>query len=219
MIDQSIVPALLSNRISDYIHQAEEYASFSQLIHIDIMDGIYVIEKSPTFEMIIDQIKDISVEYSIHLMHAQPLTLLDVLAQFPAISLVYLHIELVDASIFTKKYPFKIALVVNPNTDIALYQELLMQAEVIQIMTVYPGRQGSPFIAESLNHITNIRDMGFKGKIHVDGHINEETIPIIASYGVDLLNVGSAFSQSNSRYYTYQTLTQLFKQYQKPRDI
>jgi pentose-5-phosphate-3-epimerase len=51
----------------------------------------------------------------------------------------------------------------------------------IQIMTVIPGFQGSPFQQKELNKIDWLRENGYRNTIFIDGGVNDKTIPIILS--------------------------------------
>jgi ribulose-phosphate 3-epimerase len=206
----TIVPAVLSSSISDYTKYTEEFSKFSKLIHIDIMDGVFVLEKSPTAEEVFIAIdENIKAEYSVHLMVSEPKPILEELSKYKHIKLVYVHAEVLDDEILSNKYPFEIAAVIDPDTDLKEYSWLLLKTDVIQVMTIFPGRQGSPFIPESLEQIQRLRNLGFEGEIHADGHINEETIITIVQHGVHVLNVGSAFTKSEDPAKTFIKLQQL----------
>ena len=68
----------------------------------------------------------------------------------------------------------------------------------IQLMTVYPGQQGAPFVPEVLDKITVLRKKGYSGKITLDGAMNDTTLPIILSkkYLPDAICPGSYFKQN-----------------------
>jgi ribulose-phosphate 3-epimerase len=204
-----VVPAILSDKVSDYIHQADKFSSLSGIIHIDVMDGVFVLEKSPSTEEIMEAIKDIDVEYTVHLMVSEPKPILELLKNYDNVKLVYIHVEVTDREILSARYPYKLAIVIDPDTRLEEYKWMLLKVDTVQIMTVFPGRQGSPFIPESLDQIKRLRDFGFNGEIHADGHINEETIITIAKHGAQVLNVGSAITKSSDPAAAYTKLVAL----------
>jgi pentose-5-phosphate-3-epimerase len=67
-------------------------------------------------------------------------------------------------------------------------------------MTVYPGAQGRPFEANSLNFIDQLADMHYEGEIILDGAINDETLPQILKRQnkPTFIGPGSYFSKAQS---------------------
>lgn len=74
---------------------------------------------------------------------------------------------------------YQIGLVLNPEDDVVSNWETIKQFATVQLMTVYPGAQGTPFVPKTLDKIDELRDCGFSGKIILDGAINDKTLPII----------------------------------------
>jgi len=74
---------------------------------------------------------------------------------------------------------FDVGLVLNPEDDIKSNWSTIKHFSTIQVMSVNPGFQGTPFLPETLNKITELRELGFKGTISLDGAINDKTLPII----------------------------------------
>lgn len=206
-----VVPAILSDKIEDYVEQVEKFKKFSSKIHIDIMDGIFVAEKSPSAVDIMAALKDDGSTFSVHLMVSKPEEVIDSLAQFNNINIVYVHAEVAFDDMLIYKYPFNIALVINPDTDIAKYKNIISNVAVIQVMTVNPGKQGSAFISQGLNQIDAIRGLGFEGQIHVDGHIDEITILEILKFDPAVLNVGSAITKNADPKYAWSKIQSLCK--------
>jgi len=95
---------------------------------------------------------------------------------------------------------FSIGLDISPSTeidDIAFHYDL-SQIKHIQIMTVEPGYQGSPFLPEMLNKITQLRDHHYSGEILIDGGVNSKTIPTIQSHKnqPDIICIGSFLTKA-----------------------
>lgn len=205
-----LIPAILSDRIKDYIDQTKTFSTFSKCIHLDVMDGLYVKTKSPEITQILSALKEYDeIQFAIHLMVKYPLKELNALRNFSNVPLVYVHVETIDEDFFEESYPFEIGLVFNPDTDIRNYSSWLKFVNVIQIMTVFPGNQGNEYHPEALSRVQLLREFGFDGEIHIDGHINEETIPQILEFHPDVLNVGSSISKSGNPEEVYKKLKQL----------
>jgi ribulose-phosphate 3-epimerase len=193
-----VVPAILSERLEDYIDQIRQLSKFSGLIHLDIMDGEYVETRSPGALEILQNLKDFpDIKFAVHLMVKNPQRYLEDLKSFKNVALIYVHAETMNAEDFEIVYPFQLGLVFNPDVLVEKYREVLSQVSVVQIMTVFPGKQGTDFIPEALKKVSKLRQLNFEGEFHIDGHINEETIPEIMKFKPDVLNVGSAISKSN----------------------
>lgn len=92
-------------------------------------------------------------------------------------------------------YSLPIGLVLNPSdkvSDLVSHFDL-NKIPFIQIMSVSPGFQGQAFIPQTLNKIEQLRALGYRSPIFLDGAINEKTIPIILSkkYLPDFICPGS----------------------------
>jgi pentose-5-phosphate-3-epimerase len=46
-------------------------------------------------------------------------------------------------------------------------------------MSVVPGVQGNPFLPNTLKKIEQLRVLGYRNKIFLDGAVNDKTIPFI----------------------------------------
>ena len=65
--------------------------------------------------------------------------------------------------------------------------------DVVLVMTVHPGFGGQEFIQAAAEKIITIRKIvGPDVRIEVDGGIDEQTAPIVVSYGADTLIAGNA---------------------------
>lgn len=49
-------------------------------------------------------------------------------------------------------------------------------------MSVIPGAQGKPFIEYTVNKVEQLRVLGYRSNIFLDGAVNNKTLPIINSY-------------------------------------
>lgn len=198
-----IIPAILSDKTEDYVYFANLYALFSDRIHIDVMDGEFVLSKSPNVFDILNSINNKEVSKYIHLMVKNPINIVNILGESGnTIKVVYIHVEALDEDAYSRllslEFPFKIGFVFDPRTDFEKYAEFLTKTEIIQIMSVNPGTQGADFIPETLSKIKILRNKyQYKGEIHIDGHINAITMPLILDYQPDILNVGSAIQKAD----------------------
>lgn len=202
-----LVPAILSDKLEDYISQVETVSKFAKKISLDVMDGKFVQSKSPDVFDILDALKNPDVNLTIHLMTKNPEQILPNLTKYKSISLVCIHVEEYRPELINKaQLPFELGLVINPDTKIEDYKGFYGDFKVIQIMTTTPGSQGPKFQPEALKNIQRLRESGFTGEIHIDGSVNETTIPEILKYQPSLLNIGSAISQAKNPKEAFQKL-------------
>lgn len=198
----TIIPAILSDQIDVYEKFAEIYSAFTDRIHLDIMDGEFVLAKSPNVFEILQTIDNERVAKYIHLMLKNPINVINILGESGNnIKVVYVHVEAIDeeayARLLSLELPFQIGFVFDPRTDFEKYADFLTKTEIVQIMTVDPGSQGAEFIPSTLDKIDILRNKyGYTGEIHIDGHVNAVTLPSILQYGPNILNVGSAIQKA-----------------------
>lgn len=198
----TIIPAILSDQLEVYEKFAETYSAFTDRIHLDIMDGEFVLAKSPNVFEILQTIDNEHVAKYIHLMLKNPINVINILGESGNnIKVVYVHVEAIDedayARLLSLELPFQIGFVFDPRTDFDIYADFLTKTKIIQIMTVDPGTQGADFIPATLDKIDILRNkFDYKGEIHIDGHVNVVTLPSILQYGPNILNVGSAIQKA-----------------------
>lgn len=192
-----IIPAILSEKIQDYINHAKNFESFANSIHLDVMDGVYVANKTPSVENILSALKEIKLKKNFHLMIENPVNLIEKLFSFKETEFIYIHIEFLNSELM-KKYSQKIVPVIRVEQNPNDFHDIINLAKNIQIMTVKIGNQGNKFVAESLCKIKEIRHSGYAGLIHIDGHVNPETLAEIMLYKPNILNVGSFLSRSSN---------------------
>lgn len=171
-------------------------------IHIDVMDGLFVSQKSLPSDEIIKLSPFSSKPLDIHLMVENPMYYIERIKELPNIDNITIHLE-INKDIKNilnkiKEYGFKGSLAIKPNTDINLLVPYLDIIDRILIMTVEPGLGGQPFLENSPNRIKEIKKL-IKDKnieLEVDGGINNQTINKVKD--VDISVVGSYITTSNN---------------------
>lgn len=171
-------------------------------IHIDVMDGLFVSQKSLPSDEIIKLSPFSSKPLDIHLMVENPMYYIERIKELPNIDNITIHLE-INKDIKNilnkiKEYGFKGSLAIKPNTDINLLVPYLDIIDRILIMTVEPGLGGQPFLENSPNRIKEIKKL-IKDKnieLEVDGGINNQTINKVKD--VDILVVGSYITTSDN---------------------
>ena len=149
-------------------------------IHIDVMDGKFVSNKTYTIKDVIDLSKYSNKEFDIHLMVNNPLKYID---EFSMINTKYItfHYEAV-------KKPYEVinriknnglmaGISIKPNTSIKDIEGLLKDVDLVLVMSVEPGKSGQQFMDKviyKLDLLKKIREENnYKYIISIDGGIND----------------------------------------------
>jgi len=104
---------------------------------------------------------------------------------------------------------FEAGVSINPEGKATDLIQFVPYCDFIQIMTIEPGAQGNPFLESRLSLSLEIRDLGYEGLIGVDGGMNFKTLPLVKKYPIEVLSVGSSFSQSPDPSSVYKTMEDL----------
>jgi len=194
-----IFPSILT---ADFLHLEQEIEminrSEADLIHLDIMDGVFVPNLTFGFP-VIRQIKSVSRKpLDVHLMIADPDRYLKAYRDAGADWLTvhyetcpHLHRTIQEI----RELGMKPAVCVNPHTDVGLLEPVLPDLNMVLVMTVNPGFGGQQFIEGSYRKIRKLRAMidkaGCETLIQVDGGITVENIGTLIEAGVDVFVVGN----------------------------
>ncbi len=171
-------------------------------IHIDVMDGIFVSQKTFNIKEIrtISQVSDKKLD--VHLMVENPLLYIENIKDLTNIEYITIHLEINKdiKEILTKvkSYGFKTGISIKPNTNLELLLPYLEYIDLLLVMTVEPGLGGQPFILSSPNRLKEIKKLiqNYNIKLEVDGGINNHTIKEVEL--ADIAVVGSYITSSNN---------------------
>ncbi len=166
--------------------------SICELIHVDLMDGIYVDTKNFIIEEIIEDLKSTTKLLDIHLMCQEPLLYIKQLINLNVWGIT-IHLgssknisEIIE---FLKNKHIKVGIALNPNENINLLNNYLEQIDYVLIMSVYPGKGGQNFIPEVLDKVKYLENKNVL--IGIDGGINKDTIHYLKGYRIDNIISGS----------------------------
>lgn len=196
-----IAPSVLSadfGRLAEEVRLAEEAGA--DMIHIDVMDGIYVpnITIGPS---VVEAIKrSTSLPLDVHLMIVNPDRFIDDFINAGA-DILTVHLEAANhlhRTIWSiKNRGIKAGVSLNPASSLVLIEEIFNDLELLLIMSVNPGFGGQSFIPSSIAKIKKAREMALKNAskilIEVDGGVKLSNAKAIAQAGADILVMGSEF--------------------------
>lgn len=154
-------------------------------IHLDVMDGIFVKNKTYNYDEFYNIVKDSVKPYDIHLMVSDVKKYIDEFSKLKPEYITF-HYEAVIDALSTIKYihdlGLKVGISIKPNTSVKKLEGILKYVDLVLVMSVEPGMGGQTFIKDSIKKIDelyNIRkDNDLKYLIEVDGGINDETIKL-----------------------------------------
>ena len=173
-------------------------------IHLDIMDGKFVNNKSFTISEI-KKLNDISKKpFDVHLMVKNPIKYIDELAMMN-VEVITFHYEAVkniqEIITLIKNYGVKVGIAINPKTDVNVLIPYLNLIDVVIIMSVEPGYSGQAFIESSYNKVHLLKELittnNLKTLIEVDGGVNDTNAEKLKEAGVDIL-VSASFIHNNT---------------------
>lgn len=187
-----IAPSILGADYGDLNRHLQQLEPFSDLFHVDVMDGNFVPNLS-IGAMVVDRIRT-TVPLDCHLMVNHPEQYIEDFAKAGAHAIT-IHAE---ASKNLKKdieliHSFGVlaGVSINPKTPVKKIHKVLADVDLVLIMSVEPGFGGQGFMAEVLPKIKEIRDE-FPGlDISVDGGITDKTAPLAKAVGANIFVAGS----------------------------
>ena len=152
-------------------------------IHLDVMDGIFVENKTYTYEEFYDITRFTTKPKDIHLMVSDVKKYIDEFAQMKP-KFITFHYEAVSevSSVinYIKELGIGVGISIKPTTDVSEVVKYLPYLDLILVMSVEPGRGGQTFIEESIKKIEQLYTLREKENYHyqieIDGGINNETI-------------------------------------------
>lgn len=163
---------------------------FYNYFQIDIGDGIYVNNRTVQIEEIIKNLNKFNkldtLHFDFHLMVSDfetDIYKLNELKKSIDIKNIFIHYSAIkDFKLKISNLSYlPIGLTLNPQDqvdDLARHYNL-NNIPTIQIMSVTPGVQGNPFLPDTLKKIEQIRVLGYRNEIFLDGAVNDKTLPFI----------------------------------------
>ncbi len=191
-----IIPAIIAKTQDELEEILDKINDHANLLQLDIMDGKFVPTNSLDFDLKFPLQK---YRYEAHLMVANPMDWIKrygdrvdtIIAHYESLNNVDTYIKKV--SLLNKK----IALAINPETEIKKILPYLQKLDQVLVMTVHPGYYGSQFLPEMVEKIKDIRMMYPEMDIEVDGGISTDTISSVNEAGANMFVSGSFIIKSD----------------------
>lgn len=203
-----IAPSILS---ADFSKMGEEVKDLelcgADIIHCDVMDGVFVPNITFGIKMIADIKKHTSLPLDCHLMIVNPQNYIEKFAKAGA-DYITIHYEAClektkDILLYIKKLGVKCGVVINPDTNPSLIKDLVPICDMVLIMSVFPGFGGQSFISSVLKSVEYVKEIVEKENldtlIEIDGGINFETVKLAKRAGANVIVAGNTVFTAPNR--------------------
>ncbi len=195
-----IAPSILSADFAN-LQRDIERISTADLVHVDVMDGIFVPNISIGIPVVQSLRPTTALPLDIHLMITQPVRYVEQFCDAGA-DIVTCHVEADTPENIHKALALihakgkKAGVVLKPNTRAEAVLPFINEVDMILVMTVEPGFGGQKFMADMMPKVHTIRgyidEMNPACDLEVDGGIDPDTAPLAIAAGANVLVAGSA---------------------------
>ena len=196
-----IAPSILSADLSKINDEIREVEKHSDLIHVDIMDGIFV-QPTTIDANFVKKIKT-KVPFDVHLMVHEPSdSYIQEFINAGAYSIT-IHEEACKNPMrqieFIKRNKAKAAISLKPNTSLEKIKKYLGMVDMVLVMTVEPGWAGQKFIESTMAKVRELRRLKPMLDIEVDGGINPYTARAAFDAGANVFVAGTSIFGKKDR--------------------
>ena len=203
-----IAPSILS---ANFARMGEEVQSLeacgADIVHCDVMDGVFVNNITFGIKMVEDIRKVTSLPLDCHLMIVNPEKYVERFAKAGA-DIITVHYEackdnLAEVLKLIKSTGVKCGAVINPDTPVEKIKDCIPLCDMVLIMSVFPGFGGQKFIFGALDKLREVKaiadGLGKDIDIEIDGGVTEENVAEIKAAGANVIVAGSTVFKAEDR--------------------
>ena len=203
-----ISPSILS---ADFSKLGEEVVELEKcgadLIHCDVMDGVFVNNITFGLKMVADLRKITDLPLDCHLMIVHPEKYVERFAKAGA-DIITVHYEacqdnLKEVLALIKSAGAKCGAVINPDTPVEKIADVIPMCDMVLVMSVFPGFAGQKFIPEALDKLRQVKAIveqcGKDIDIEIDGGVTEENVEEIKRAGANVVVAGNTIFKAQDK--------------------
>ena len=205
-----IAPSILAADFDNLEKEIENIEKAgADYIHIDVMDGEFVSNKTEGLEMLKRSNSATNLPLDTHLMVEDPLNWIE---DFLESDIITFHIEAVDEETANKiieelhEKEVKVGISIKPDTSIEEILPYIDKIDMVLVMTVEPGMGGQKLIPECLEKVKELREIAPDIDIEVDGGINLENIEKVKQAGANIIVAGTSIFKAEDRKHVIERL-------------
>lgn len=208
MSEVRIAPSILS---ADFARMGEEIAALeiagADLIHADVMDGVFVPNITFGIKMVADIKKRAKLPIDAHLMIVNPQNYISRFAEAGA-DYITVHYEACGDNLSAvlksiKEAGAKCGAVINPDTEVGKIKGVIELCDMVLLMSVFPGFGGQRFIESVLPKVEEaaeiIRRTGKKIDLEIDGGITLDNVARVKNAGANVIVAGNTVFKAADR--------------------
>ena len=210
-----VAPSILS---ADFSKMGEEIVALEQsgadMIHCDVMDGVFVNNITFGMKMVEDIRKVTKLPLDCHLMIVHPEKYVERFAKAGA-DIITVHYEACQENVkevleLIRSTGVKCGAVINPDTPVEKIKDVIPLCDMVLVMSVFPGFGGQTFISSALEKLREVRAIidGLDKDIdlQVDGGITAENVGAAKAAGANVIVAGSTVFKAADRAETIKIL-------------
>ena len=203
-----IAPSILS---ANFAKMGEEVQSLEKcgadVVHCDVMDGVFVNNITFGIKMVEDLRKITTLPLDCHLMIVHPEKYVERFAKAGA-DIITVHYEACQNNLkevlqLIKSTGVKCGAVINPDTPVDKIRDVILDCDMVLVMSVFPRFGGQKFIPSALDKLREIRAIiDASGKdidLEIDGGVTNENVEEIKAAGANVIVAGSAVFKAEDR--------------------